>query len=549
MKTKKEHILELLNNSSGRLNEKYFIKHLKSEYDKIIEYCVDVNDIPFKQKIWHYVNDKPNYILCKTCGVNKTTFHKNWLDGYRQYCSSKCSLSNEETKLKREIKCEVIYGFKNAAKNEDVKIKTAKKNIEIYGHKSSFQNIEVRKKWKLKVKETYDVDHVFQMASFDKTASQKKKKELYGDANMFKTDHFKEKSKESRSILVLNKYKERLDELEYEILEYKSSIFSIKHSCGEIFEIHNVNIRDRYFADISLCTKCFPISDNDSIAEKDLYNYVENLVGVNNVEKTRKILKNTKELDIYIPSKNLAIELNGLYYHSELFHDNNYHLNKSLECKEKDISLIHIFEDEWKFKKEIVKSIITNRLGCIENKIYARKCIIKEVSSNDAKHFLNINHIQGFAASTYKLGLYHNDTLVSLMTFGYRTTNRKKHFELIRFCNLLNTNVIGAASKLFKHFVNNYEYGDSIISYSDFRMFDGKMYENLGFEYKHLTKPDYYWCNHGKARIHKSNFTHKKLVDAGYDKNMSEIEIMHSRKYYRIWNCGLVKWIYQKSVS
>jgi hypothetical protein len=135
------------------------------------------------------------------------------------------------------------------------------------------------------------------------------------------------------------------------------------------------------------------------------------------------------------------------------------------------------------------------------------------------------------------------------MTFGYRTTNRKKHFELIRFCNLLNTNVIGAASKLFKHFVNNYEYGDSIISYSDFRMFDGKMYENLGFEYKHLTKPDYYWCNHGKARIHKSNFTHKKLVDAGYDKNMSEIEIMHSRKYYRIWNCGLVKWIYQKSVS
>ena len=265
-------------------------------------------------------------------------------------------------------------------------------------------------------------------------------------------------------------------------------------------------------------------------------------------KRDRNILNNL-ELAIYIPSKKIAIELNGLYFHSEIFHDSKYHLNKSLECQEKDISLIHIFEDEWKFKKDIVKSIINNRLGYITNKIYARKCVIKEVESNIAKQFLNDNHIQGFAASTHKLGLYYENNLVSLMTFGYRTTNRKKHFELIRFCNLLNTNVIGAASKLFKYFTNNYEYGDTITSYSDFRMFNGEMYRNLGFDYIHLTKPDYYWCNHGKTRLHKSNFTHKKLVGAGYDKNMTEIEIMHSRKYYRIWNCGLVKWIYQKSVS
>jgi hypothetical protein len=206
---------------------------------------------------------------------------------------------------------------------------------------------------------------------------------------------------------------------------------------------------------------------------------------------------------------------------------------------------MHIWEDEWVYKKDIIKSIISNRLCNIENKIYARKCIIKEVEDTKlVRKFLDENHIQGYTQSSIKLGLYYNDELVSLMTFGYRHTNRKKEFELIRFCNKLNTNVIGASSRLFKHLLNNYNYIE-ILSYSDFRLFDGKMYETLGFEKIYLTKPDYFWSKN-LERHHRFTFNKQKLIKDGYDPNKTEVEIMYERGYSRIWSCGQIRWEFKK---
>jgi len=196
-------------------------------------------------------------------------------------------------------------------------------------------------------------------------------------------------------------------------------------------------------------------------------------------------------------------------------------------------------------KQEIVKSIILNKLNKIENKIFARKCSIKEVKDTKIiRKFLDDNHIQGFTNSTTKLGLYFNDELVSLMTFGSRNIGNKTEFELIRFCNILNTNVIGASSKLFKYFINNYSY-DTIISYSEFRLFDGKMYETLGFTKNHLSVPEYYWIK-DSMRFPRYNFMKHKLIKEGYDKNKTEVEIMHERGYSKIWGCGQVKWSFNK---
>jgi hypothetical protein len=133
------------------------------------------------------------------------------------------------------------------------------------------------------------------------------------------------------------------------------------------------------------------------------------------------------------------------------------------------------------------------------------------------------------------------------MTFGYRHTNAKKEFELIRFCNKINTNVIGASSKLFKHFLNNYQIEEKyIISYSDLSLFDGKMYETLGFEYVHLSKPNYFWIVNG-IRHHRFKYNKQRLIKEGFDSNKTEVEIMHERGYYRIYGCGQVRWIYQLS--
>ena len=128
------------------------------------------------------------------------------------------------------------------------------------------------------------------------------------------------------------------------------------------------------------------------------------------------------------------------------------------------------------------------------------------------------------------------------MTFSERNINSKKEMELVRFCSKLNTNVIGGASKLFKYFLRNYEY-TSITSYADVSMFGGGLYKKLRFEFKHRSKPNYYWVV-GGIRHHRFNFNKKKLIKEGFDPNKTEREIMYERGFFRIWGCGQDKYVY-----
>lgn len=256
----------------------------------------------------------------------------------------------------------------------------------------------------------------------------------------------------------------------------------------------------------------------------------------------RTILTNNRELDIYIPKYNVAIEYDGLYWHNEINKpDKNYHLIKTNECNKKGIKLVHIFEDEWMFHKDIVKSRLLNICGKSNEKIYARKCILKEVDYNVARDFLNSNHLQGNCISKYRYGLYYNDELVSLMTFGKmrKNLNGKKGegvYELLRFCNKLNTTVVGGASKLLKHFIKTVN-PKSIISYADKRWSNGNLYEKLGFIHIHDSKPNYFYIVNNKR---ENRFSYRKdiLVKEGYDKTKTEHEIMLEMKIYRIYDCG-----------
>lgn len=144
-----------------------------------------------------------------------------------------------------------------------------------------------------------------------------------------------------------------------------------------------------------------------------------------------------------------------MYWHNELFKNNNYHLIKHKLCEDNGITLIQFFEDELLFKDEIVKSIIKNRLGLISNKIYSRKCDIKEITSKESKLFLEENHIQGNVNSKIKLGLFLNNELVSLMTFSNGRVimgGNKNQWELTRFCNKKDTSVVGARQNFLNIF-------------------------------------------------------------------------------------------------
>lgn len=239
---------------------------------------------------------------------------------------------------------------------------------------------------------------------------------------------------------------------------------------------------------------------------------------------------------------------------SETFVENNFEIKRLKESRKKYNISIHIFEDEWLYRRKIVESRIKNALGLSESKIYARKCEVREVTSQDSKVFLDENHIQGNTFAKYNFGLYYDNELVSLMTFGSLRKNlgsvkQENVYELLRFCNKLNTNVIGGASKLFNHFINKYN-SIKIISYCDLRWSNGKLYETLGFKLKHISRPNYFYVDLiNKIRENRFKYRKDVLIKEGFDSNKSEHEIMLERHMYRIYDCGCNVYEFENNIN
>jgi group I intron endonuclease len=269
---------------------------------------------------------------------------------------------------------------------------------------------------------------------------------------------------------------------------------------------------------------------------------------VKNIYKDEIILNYNKEIDIYLPKLNKGINIYNL---KDISHENSKIL-KILYKKylKQNIHLTQIYSDEILNKENIVKSRIQNILNKTPNKIYARKCIIKEINPTLKNIFLNKNHIQGEDKSLVKLGLYYNDDLVSVMTFRYPRVGigKNKHsnentFELIRFCNKLNTNILGAASKLLKHFIKEYK-PNNIFSFADNRWSSplNNVYLKCGFTETNKSNVGYFYTKDFKKRLHRANFTKNKLKQLGFDINKTEYEIMKLRDYHRIWDCGTTRY-------
>ncbi len=409
---------------------------------------------------------------------------------------------------------------------------------ERYGVENIFQRKDIIKK---SFQEKYGVDHVSQVDGV-REKIEKTNQEKYGVKTVLMLNENIDKSYDSRRDEFISKYSH------LNVINHIGEMIEIKcGKCDEVYSIYRPLLFYRNKHNIEPCLVCNPKNSQDSYHEKEIVDYIKSL-GVDVIENDRELIK-PKEIDIIIPSHKLCIEFNGIYWHNELYVDKEYHLNKTKECESKGYELIHIFQDEWVNKKDIVKSIIRNRLSLNQQRIYARKCTVQPIKNEHAKRFLNENHIQGNVNASVKLGLYYCNELVSVMTFG---KNRKAlgqnhkygEWEMLRFCNLMNRSVIGGASKLFKYFLKEY-YVEKITSYSDNRFFNGNLYENLGFNFSHTTKPNYFYVINDR-RENRFNYRKDVLVSEGFDKNKTEHQIMLDRGIYRIYDCGNKKWVYEK---
>lgn len=189
----------------------------------------------------------------------------------------------------------------------------------------------------------------------------------------------------------------RRDDLEVLSTKYNGSHELLEFRCKKCNMIFSY---PAYYAITGiLCPLCTTKQEPKYVSniENDVADFVSSVC-------SNKIIRNTtypifKELDIFIPDKNVALEVNGTYWHSSIFKNKNYHVDKSRRCEEKNIRLIHIWEYEWNNKRQrpILENIIKNAIGVNDKKIYARKCKIKIVNRTaELREFFDTNNIQGF---------------------------------------------------------------------------------------------------------------------------------------------------------
>lgn len=317
-------------------------------------------------------------------------------------------------------------------------------------------------------------------------------------------------------------------------LKELSELFDISMSYA-VYLVNKYDLRDsiRYL-------------NGQSYAELELIDFCKQH-GFNVVQKDRTVLEN-KELDIYIPSEKFAIEYNGTYHHSSEFKSYTYYQEKTLDCTNKGIRLLHIFDYEWTDinKKQKLLDLIEQTLNINQTVIYARNTEVRTVPNIEMTEFLNLYHLQNTVNCSTALGLYYDGKLIEIMTFGKPRFNSEYDTEILRLCTKAGYKVIGGASKLFKHYIKNHS-TETIISYCDLAKFSGKVYEQLGMTKDTVTSPGYIYVNKSNlAVLSRQSCMKHKLIERNWGtENQTEEEIMSNHNYVRIYDSGNARYIYK----
>ena len=540
------------------------------------------------EKCFNYINDNDylNHTTCRTCNKSISSFI-SFQKGYRNYCSNKCSSNNlevkgkmtaglrsESSKSKRKESLIKRYGTDSLFLINKSKI--IKSNNEKYGVDFPFQSQTIRETKDKNVLAKYGVKNVFELDTVkksikhtnisrfgvekplqnnsilikqqstmidrhgakttleSKTLVERIKEtniQKYGTANAMKNSDVATKaSRTQRYNLVksgnfaklIEKHSKNFNveplfsELDY-IENNKRPMW--KHVCGNVYESLWGN------GSIQPCPaiEC----RNFSTIHRSVYEYINSIISTVIEINNRSVIK-PKELDIWIPEFNLAIEIDGIYWHQ----NEKDLLFKKIECAKFGIKLLHITDYDWYNNEEKWKSIISAKLNKC-TKYYARKCAIKEVSKLEVSNFLNENHYQNSCYSLKEYGLYHDNELISVMTFGKPRFNKNYEWELLRFCNKKHTRVLGGASKLLKRFLTENK-PKNIISYSLNEYGTNELYESIGFNFLNFGVPSYSYIKNGEVLSRYKCQKHKlsKFLSS-FDSLLTEEQNMINNGYMK----------------
>lgn len=522
-----------------------------------IRYC-EICHSAFKVEKWHKTVTCSG--PCKTAKRQKTniekygsieeynrrTREKRELTNLTKY-GVKCNLETQETQDKikatnfkkygvahasqddtvkstKKATCISRYGVDSYSKTDEFLSKSSATNLKIHGVENVFMD---RDKMKNSYIEKFGVDHPMKLQDVrDKVA--RTCREKYG-SNYPQQLHI---SDETLHIV------DSKDQLESLYLTENKTIETIASSLGVGYtyilnklNYHNIPVRRKRYSQFELDVVTFL---------KKIY---EGTILIN--DKTAI----GKELDIFMPDLNLAIECNGLYWHSEFAggRGRQFHIGKTVECAEKGIQLIHIWDSVWRDKSDIVKSRLTSLIGK-NTRIYARNCVVKDISNEDARKFMKDHHIQGSINASVKIGLFYNDTLVAAQTYGTARYSNLAEFELLRSASTAGYTIVGGVSKMIKYFINTRQ-PSNIISYSDKLWNTGDSYRLAGFTHAGSSPPAYHYTKDYVNLENRQKYQKHKLekILAVYDNKLTANTNMSNNGYDKVWDCGNDVWIYQCS--
>lgn len=508
---------------------------------------------------------------CKMCdnhvGIRKNAHtNEHYAAGWAVYCGLKCSnrdpdvsdKKRESTDYKSAAKKRAQYYKENPDALKKRTEKTKQTNLVNSGglYTSNLATPEHRELMRQDALAEYGVEH------YMKADAIKEKTKIDGKF-FFETEEFKElrdldweknghpmtrpevldkrdKRKIEKYGRLIDHTQEHISEESLTLLNNKEELSRLYHTLGfhravaDVLGVHQSSVQ-------RACSKLgIPSIENHTVSlmEVELREFVYSIVGKENVQ-TNVNLFGRNNFDIFIPSKNLAIEFNGVYWHSDKFKEINYHQNKSKICMENGVLLVHVWEDDWKSqrKQTIIKNKIKSKLGLGE-RVYARKCEIVELSYEDAHRFLDQTHIQGKTTASVWLGLKHEGEIVSCL--GLKRMKTDGHWDLVRYST--SKAVVGGFSKLLKRFKTENEWKE-IITYAHLDYSHGNLYDVAGFDNEGFTVAGM-WYLKGDTRYRRELFMKHKLKDIleGFDDSLTEYENMKNHGFSRIYDAGSIKY-------
>lgn len=404
------------------------------------------------------------------------------------------------------------YGVPYSTQNPEVRAKAIQTNMKKYGAPNPMQSDDVRNKAKDTNMKRYGVENPMQVPE----VKEKLKNtfiELYGIDNPMKDSDIRNKAvltnlerygtrNSAQSEIIKQQIEDDLNRFEHD--NNCVSIRKIMMECGAMSyhalynsQIPTIIYKNRLFISNDYIDRLNNIikdmNSNRSSFETSIYEYIKSIYSGKIIRNGRKFLGNF-ELDLLLPGEKLAIECNGIYYHSTQFgRDSDYHLGKSKLCLDKNVRLIHILESDWINNPEVCKNLIKKSLN---HQQYTKSDInleLQPVEGKIASNFLNNKSLKMYINSNNNYGIYSNNRLVGVFScIGKDSTLKIANYfidpeynEYIDLVELIKGKFTGV---------------DSIYLGLDFGTDNFKKYLGNGWEISSITKPSPIYVYYKKSR-------------------------------------------------